>query len=60
MIRCLTVKDEATAYALTIMPALKYSAEDVQRVLERLVKEYGYPVYLRSDRGGEFIAGELR
>lgn len=38
MIRCLAVKDEATAYALAIVPALKYSAEDVQRVLERLVK----------------------
>ncbi len=60
MIRCLAVKDEATAYALAIVPALRYSAEDVRRVLERLVREYGYPAYLRSDRGGEFIAYELR
>ena len=60
MIRCLAVKDEATAYALAIVPALRYSAEDVRRVLERLVREYGYPAYLRSDRGGEFIATELQ
>jgi len=60
MIRCLAVKDEATAYALAIVPALKYSAEDVQHVLEGLVQTYGYPAYLRSDRGGEFIANDLR
>lgn len=60
MIRCLAVKDEATAYALAIVPALKYSAEDVQHVLEHLVQTYGYPAYLRSDRGDEFIAHELR
>ena len=60
MMRCLTVKDEATAYALAIVPALRFSAEDVRQVLAKLVAEYGYPVYLRSDRGGEFIATSLQ
>ncbi|MGH9701600.1 MAG: IS3 family transposase [Candidatus Acidiferrales bacterium] len=60
MMRCLTVKDEATAYALAIVPALKYSAENVRQVLTGLFEEYGYPAYLRSDRGGEFIANDLR
>lgn len=60
MIRCLAVKDEATAYALAIVPALRYSAEEVRRVLERLVQQYGYPAYLRSDRGSEFMAHTLR
>ena len=60
VIRCLTVKDEATAYALAMVPARSYHAADVQAVLERLVREYGYPAYLRSDRGSEFIAADLR
>ncbi|MGH9454497.1 MAG: IS3 family transposase [Terriglobia bacterium] len=60
VIRCLTVKDEATAYALAVVPARSYNAADVRAVLERLVREYGYPAYLRSDRGSEFMAADLR
>ena len=60
MIRCLTVKDEATAFALAIEPGYRFSAKDVRAVLERLFDQYGVPAYLRSDRGGEFIANELR
>lgn len=60
MIRCLTVKDEATAFALAIEPGYRFSAKDVREVLERLFDEYGVPAYIRSDRGGEFIANELR
>ena len=29
-------------------------------VLEWLFKRYGFPAYIRSDRGGEFIANHLR
>jgi len=60
MIRCLTVKDEATAYAIAIEPGYRFSAQDVRGVLERSFHRYGVPAYLRSDRGGEFIAHELR
>ncbi|MDE1887341.1 MAG: IS3 family transposase [Gammaproteobacteria bacterium] len=60
VIRCLTVKDEASAYALAVVPARAYNAADVRAVLERLVREYGYPAYLRSDQGSEFIAADLR
>jgi hypothetical protein len=52
MIRCLTVKDEATAFALAIEPGYRFSAKDVREVLERLFDEYGVPAYIRSDRGG--------
>lgn len=60
MIRCLTVKDEATALALAIEPAYRFGAKDVRAVLERLFRRFGIPAYIRSDRGGEFIANELR
>ncbi len=60
MIRCLTLKDEATAYALAIEPGYRFGSEDVRAVLERCFRRYGVPAYLRSDRGGEFIANELR
>lgn len=29
-------------------------------MLERLFRRFGIPAYIRSDRGGEFIANELR
>jgi transposase InsO family protein len=60
MIRCLTLKDEATAYALAIEPGYRFSAQDVRTVLEKAFREYGVPAYIRSDQGGEFIANELR
>jgi putative transposase len=59
-IRCLTIKDEATAYALAIEPAPRFGAEEVRQVLERLFRRYGFPAYLRSDNGGEFIAHVLK
>lgn len=58
--RCLSVKDEATAYALAIEVAWSFNGTDVQQLIERLAQRYGYPAYLRSDNRGEFIAGHLR
>lgn len=60
MLRCLTVQDEASAYALALVPANRFSGADVQQVWQRLARQYGYPAYLRSDNGGEFIEGHLR
>lgn len=59
-IRCLTIKDEATALALAIEPGYGFNSRDVRNVLERLFERYGVPAYIRSDRGGEFIANHLR
>lgn len=59
-IRYLTIKDEASALALAIEPGYGFNSRDVRQVLERLFKRYGVPAYIRSDRGGEFIANHLR
>ena len=42
-----------------MVPVRAYNAADVRAVLERLVREYGDPAYLRSDRGSEFMAAAL-
>lgn len=59
-IRCLTIKDEASALALAIEPGYGFNSRDVRQVLERLFKHYGVPAYLRDDRGEESIANHLR
>ena len=38
----------------------KINAEKVQRVMARLIEEYGVPEYIRSDNGPEFIEKNLR
>jgi putative transposase len=55
-IRLLTVLDEFTRESLCIRVERRLKAEDVRLTLEVLFKDYGIPVYLRSDNGSEFIA----
>lgn len=42
-IRCLTLKDEATAYALAIVPAERFDADGVCRMLVSAFAQYDYP-----------------
>lgn len=59
-IRLLSVVDEFTRECLAIRVEYGLKAEDVQMTLETLFKDYGRPLYLRSDNGAEFIAGILQ
>ena len=56
----LTVLDEYSRYCLAIEVAGLISSASVIRTLERLVAQYGTPLYLRSDNGPEFIAQALQ
>lgn len=56
----LLVKDEASAYALTIRVAISFTARAVRQTLEELVTQFGAPRYLRSDNGPQFIARILK
>jgi len=55
-IRLLTVLDEFTRESLCIRVERRLRAQDVRLTLEALFKDYGIPLYLRSDNGSEFIA----
>ena len=57
--RCLTVKDEATCFCLTIEVRRSFSHQQVVTVLKRLVGLYGAPRFLRSDNGPELRAQAL-
>ena len=56
----LTVLDEYTRESRCIHVDRKINAEKVQRVMARLIEEYGVPEYIRSDNGSEFIEKNLR
>ncbi len=52
----LLVKDEATAFALNVSIAHSFKGENVERILDALVDEYGAPADIRCDNGGQFIS----
>jgi putative transposase len=54
-IRLLTVLDEFTRESLCIRVERRLRSEDVRLTLEVLFKDYGIPMYLRSDNGPEFM-----
>lgn len=59
-IRLLTVLDEFTRESLCIRVERRLKSEDVRLTLEVLFRDYGIPMYLRSDNGSEFIAACLQ
>lgn len=59
-IRLLSIVDEFTRECLGIRVEYVLKAEDVRMTLETLFKDYGRPLYLRSDNGSEFIANCLQ
>ena len=58
-IKFLTVIEEYTRYCLCIEVGSRFTSKDVMAVLERLFTQYGYPTFIRSDNGPEFIANAL-
>lgn len=60
VVKCLTVTDEFTKESLAIEVAASFKAEDVMRTLKRLFQTKGWPSFLRSDNGPEFIAHDLQ
>lgn len=59
-IKCLTVVDEYTREGLTLEINRSLTSVDVIKVLERLFKEHGTPVCIRSDNGSELVAGVVQ
>lgn len=55
-LRLLSVVDEFTRQCLNIRVERSLKSEDVRQTLELLFRDYGKPLYLRSDNGSEFIA----
>lgn len=60
VVKCLTVTDEFTKESLAIEVAGSFKAADVLHTLRRLFTERGWPSFIRSDNGPEFIAHDLR
>ncbi|WLT30078.1 IS3 family transposase [Geothrix sp. PMB-07] len=60
VVKCLTLTDEFTKEALVIEVASSFKAEEVMQVLKRLFQTRGWPAFLRSDNGPEFIAHDLQ
>lgn len=59
-IRLLSVVDEFTRECLCLRVEYSLKATDVQMTLETLFKDYGKPLYLRSDNGSEFVERSLQ
>ena len=59
-LRMLTVVDEFTRECLTIQVERSLKAKDVREILAQVAKERGYPCYIRSDNGSEFIEKSLQ
>lgn len=58
-LKILTIVDEFTRVALTILPGRSITSDTVKRVLAELFANHGMPAALRSDNGPEFLAFEL-
>ena len=58
-VRILNLLDEFTREWLVVVVGATASAKTVMEALTKLFQERGTPTFLRSDNGGEFIAGNL-
>ncbi len=59
-LKLLTVMDEFTREGLAIRVGRSFKATQVKEVLREVGGERGYPDFLRSDNGSEFIAGIIK
>jgi transposase InsO family protein len=57
--RLLAVRDLASGYQLLWLPVRDESAVTAAAALERLFREHGAPLVLKSDNGSAFLAGEF-
>ena len=58
--KMLTVLDEFTRQALCVEVQGKMNSDDVLSDMHRLLMKHGKPKFIRSDNGGEFVAGHLQ
>ena len=58
--KCLTVKDEATSYCLSILVDTQIKHTDILDLLKQLIVRHGRPKAIRSDNGSELIAAALQ
>ena len=58
--KLLTMMDEFTREGLAIGVGRSFKAAQVKEVLREVGTERGYPQFLRSDNGSEFIAGIIK
>ncbi len=56
-LKLLTLMDEFTREGLAIRVGRSFKAAQVKEVLREVGARHGFPQYLRSDNGSEFIAG---
>jgi len=59
-LKLLTVMDEFTREGLAIRVGRSFKARQVKEVLRGIGAKRGYPEFLRSDNGSEFIAGIIK
>lgn len=59
LLKILTVVDEFTRECLGIIVRARITAVDVIRILRPIFGRQGWPEFLRSDNGGEFVAEVL-
>jgi len=59
-LKLLTLMDEFTREGLAIRVGRSFKAAQVKQVLCEIGEKRGYPQFLRSDNGSEFIAGIIR
>jgi len=59
-LKLLTLMDEFTRIGLAIKVGRSFKAAQVKAVLREVGEKHGYPEYLRSDNGSEFIAGIVK
>jgi putative transposase len=58
-LKCLTMIDEFTKESLFIDVADSIRGKRVVEVLQAIAAERGYPTYLRSDNGSDFVSAVL-
>ena len=59
-IRWLNIVDECTRKLIACVPARSWAGDAVIEVLYEAFLEHGFPDYIRSDNGSEFVAKKLR
>ncbi|MCP9496841.1 MAG: IS3 family transposase [Pyrinomonadaceae bacterium MAG19_C2-C3] len=59
-LKLLTLMDEFTREGLAIRVGRSFKAAQVKEVLREVGAKHGYPQFLRSDNGAEFIAGHVK
>ena len=59
-LKILTVVDEWSRECLAVEVEGRITAARVIRVVQRLIQEFGTPVYIRSDNGPEFVAQAVK